>query len=108
MGSELIIVIVQQFAKERGKILSRIIFVGAGWPRLRTHQTVAWSRKGHGESSGWPVMTALTLIGVANYCRCKSIGLEEETTCKFSVSLNHALTGLRVAALSYIDNGTRV
>lgn len=101
--------IFQQFSKERGKILSRIIFVGARWPRLRTHQTVAWSRKGRGKSGGWPVMTALTLIGVANNnCRCKSIGLEEETACTLSVSLDHALAGLRVAALSYVDNGTRV
>lgn len=66
MGPESIFAIFQQFAKERVKILSRIIFVGAGWPRLRTHQTVAWSRKGRGESGVCPVMTALTLIGVAN------------------------------------------
>lgn len=38
------------------------------------------------------------LIGVANYCRCKSNCLEEETACTLSVSLNHALAGLRVAA----------
>lgn len=105
VGPESIIVIFQQFAKERGEIRSRIIFVGAGWLRLRT---VAWSRKGRGESGGWPVMTTLTLIGVANYCRCKSIGPEEENACTLSVSLDHALAGLRVAALSYIDNGTRL